>query len=271
MGNYIQLLFENISLEKSEMLVAALSEEGYEGFEEDEHLLKAFIESIKFDAKVVNEIAGNLQVSFSKSVIEETNWNEVWESGFDPVMVDDFVAVRADFHKPVEGVMHEIVITPKMSFGTGHHATTWLMMSEMRELDFANKVVLDFGTGTGILAILAEKLGASSVVAIDYDEWSIANCRENILQNHSSRIKLLQADNAKTQVVFDIILANINRNVILDNMAVLTKQLTKNGVLVLSGLLSEDEPVIRAAVYGAGLKVIKQVLRHNWLCLKASY
>ncbi len=133
---------------------------------------------------MLNDLTSSLQLSFSKTIIEETNWNQVWESNFDPVIVDDFVAVRAHFHEPIKNVQHEIVITPKMSFGTGHHATTYMMMQQMRELDFAGKNVFDFGTGTGVLAILAEKLGAQKVIAIDNDDWSIENADENVKRNN---------------------------------------------------------------------------------------
>ena len=130
------------------------------------------------------------QIGFSETTIEETNWNQVWESSFEPVVVDDFVAVRADFHEPIKGIKHEIVITPKMSFGTGHHATTYMMLEQMGKLDFKDKRVLDFGTGTGVLAILAEKMGAKKIIAIDNDEWSIENANENIKRNNCVAVEL---------------------------------------------------------------------------------
>ena len=181
MNNYIQIEFQEISRqEQSEILIAQLSEIGFEGFEENENKLKhLFLKRILM--KVFLQIyCSSLQLAFIKTIIEETNWNEVWESNFDPVIVDDFVAIRADFHEPIKDVQFEIIITPKMSFGTGHHATTYMMMQQMREIDFTGKTVFDFGTGTGVLAILAEKLGAENVLAIDNDEWSIENAAENI-------------------------------------------------------------------------------------------
>jgi ribosomal protein L11 methyltransferase len=271
MADYTQVIFENISAGQSDILVAQLSEAGFEGFEEDENCLKAFIPSDKFDEAVVKGIAESSASRFSLSIIQETNWNEVWESNFHPVVVNDFVGIRAGFHPPIKGVMHEIVITPKMSFGTGHHATTWLMISQMSSIDFINKQVFDFGTGTGILAILAKKLGAASVIAIDNDEWSITNCRENILQNNVDRIEVIRADTSQLNRRFDVILANINKNVILDNLPALTKQMAPDGVLVLSGLLSEDGPEMVAEAEKAGLQLLDKVERHNWLCLKLSY
>src|SRR5205085_7037613 len=139
---------------------------------------------------------------------------EEWEKNFERVIIDDFVAIRAPFHKPIQKVTHEIVITPKMSFGTGHHATTFMMIQQMQDVDFKNKKVLDFGTGTGILAILAEKLGATKITAIDNDEWSISNANENIKTNNCRNIQLLLSDSPMLSQKFDVILANINKSVI---------------------------------------------------------
>ena len=196
MATYIQLEFQNISLEQSDLLIAQLSEIGFNGFEEEENNLKAFVPIYDFVEAAVNEIAASHHLSFYKSTIEETNWNAVWESNFQPVIVDNFVGIRADFHEPIMGVEHEIVITPKMSFGTGHHATTFMMIQQMREIDFTGKSVFDFGTGTGILAILAEKLGADKVFAVDYDEWSIENAKENLEKNNCFKCVLKKTDNA---------------------------------------------------------------------------
>jgi ribosomal protein L11 methyltransferase len=268
MNSYIQIEFQNISQDQSDILVAELSEIGFEGFEEEENKLKAFIDSKNFDDTLLRGIATPLHVDFSKKLIEATNWNKVWESNFDPVIVDDFVAVRADFHQPVKAVEWEIIITPKMSFGTGHHATTYMMMQQMREINFKNKTVFDFGTGTGVLAILAEKLGAKSIVAIDNDNWSIENAAENIKRNNCAAIDLRLADTAAMDHNFDIILANINKNVILENLEVLTKQLSPDGSIILSGLLLEDEEDIITTSQKAGLKLQKTGTRGNWLLLK---
>lgn len=252
------------------MLIAQLSEIGFEGFEEEENKLKAFIESNNFDETLFHDISTPLHVDFSKTIIEETNWNKIWESNFDPVIVDDFVAVRADFHEPIKDVELEIIITPKMSFGTGHHATTYMMMQQMREINFINKTVFDFGTGTGVLAILAEKLGAKNIVAIDNDSWSIENAAENIKRNDCTAIDLRLANTATMEDNFDIILANINKNVILENLEVLTKQLSPNGSLILSGLLIEDEGDILTKSKKNGLKFLKKDKKGSWLLLKLS-
>ncbi|HEY6505632.1 MAG TPA: 50S ribosomal protein L11 methyltransferase [Chitinophagaceae bacterium] len=270
MSQYIQIEFQHTTTEQLSILIAQLNEMGFEGFEETETGLKAFIPLIDYDEPALNKITSKQKVIFNKTIIEETNWNQVWESNFDPVIVDDFVAVRAGFHEPIKGVEHEIIITPKMSFGTGHHATTYMMIQQMRLIDFRNKTVLDFGTGTGVLAILAEKLGAKKIVAIDNDDWSNENARENISRNNCSLIDLKKATTADVDNSFDIILANINKNVILDNFPTLVKELLSGGILLLSGLLPEDKDDIfhRNSEYSLQLK--QTAVRANWLCIKFS-
>ena len=270
MGQYIQIEFHGISQEQSDILVAQLSQAGFDGFEEGEHVLKAFISSDAYDENLLKAIAAPGGLNFSKTIIEETNWNQLWESNFSPVVVGDFVAVRADFHEPIAGVKFEMVITPKMSFGTGHHATTHLMMQQMEQLDFADKKVLDFGTGTGVLAILAEKLGANKIVAIDNDKWSIENAAENIERNSSLRVDLLLKDSANLQDKFDIILANINKNVILDNLETISRQINPHGYVLLSGLLVHDEQDILTQARNFGFKFRQRAERDNWLLLNLS-
>jgi|KBSSwiS6_1023812.scaffolds.fasta_scaffold00751_6 ribosomal protein L11 methyltransferase len=270
MSNYIQIEFQNISTEQSDMLIAELADYGYEGFEEAGNSLKAFIKENDYDELLLGETAGRYNISFNKIIIAETNWNQVWESNFQPVIVDDFVAIRAEFHEPILSVQHEIVITPKMSFGTGHHATTYMMIQQMREIDFNDKSVFDFGTGTGVLAILAEKLGAKKVIATDNDEWSINNAGENIVRNDCTNIELRLSSEVPSNESFDIILANINKNVILSNLQLLIKQVKKNGILLLSGLLKEDQEDILQAADQADLKFMNILERNNWLGIRLS-
>lgn len=267
MANYIEITFAVPDTDLQQVLIAQLAEEGFEGFEENETTLKGFIPEKDYEAVNVQAIADGHQVSFTTSLIESQNWNAVWESNFDPVVVDDFVAIRAGFHEPVAGVEHEIVITPKMSFGTGHHATTFMMLRQMRQLDFTGKKVFDFGTGTGVLAILAEKRGAADVYAIDYDDWSIENATENCANNQCSRIRLHQADNAADAGKADIILANINKNVILDNLIHLKNDLNEGGALLLSGLLISDEADIVNAARPLSLELKGKEVMNNWICL----
>ena len=269
--NYLQFDFEVQDDEQLEKLVALLSDQGFEGFEEEPQLLKAFIAEHLFkqaEFTQVIEIFENL--AYQKYTVENVNWNKQWEEGFQPVLVDDFVGIRATFHTPMEGVLHEIIITPKMSFGTGHHATTYLMIQQMQELDFKGKSVLDFGTGTGVLAILASKLGASNVFAIDYDEWSITNTHENIEQNGCTNIRIAQLDALPIEEKFDIILANINLNVILPNLKSIVLDSFSGTSVLLSGFLKENESLVVASLAEAGLQYISTLQRGDWILVQAN-
>lgn len=182
-----------------------------------------------------------------------------------PVTVNNFAGIRASFHKPLQSVEHEIIITPKMSFGTGHHPTTFLMIELMQKINFENKKVLDFGTGTGVLAILADKLGATSVLAIDYDDWSINNASENIDANNCKGIITEQRNNIIGISFVDIVLSNINFNVLEENAKNISVILNPGGVLIISGILSGDENKIVAVFVKNGL-VKKQISQNSgWL------
>lgn len=268
MAKYIQVKIENATAEQNEILIALLSENGYEGFEEGDKSLTAFIPESEFKEELLLETLQPFQLNFSKEIIAEKNWNEEWEKNFEPVRVEDFCAVRASFHQPITNVKHEIIITPKMSFGTGHHATTYMMMKNMETIDFGGKSVLDFGTGTGVLAILAEKLGATKVYAIDNDEWSISNGKENIDNNHCHHIRIEQKDNLDELGVYDIILANINRNVLLDNMQSIAKSVKTNGIVLMSGFYEEDIPVLVSTGQTYGLTFGHKSEKTKWCCLQ---
>lgn len=270
MSEYIQILFSEISAENKEIMIAELAAAGFEGFEETEQSLKAFIPRNLYDEQLFQSIISPLHLTWSKEIIKETNWNAVWESNFAPVIINSFCAIRASFHAPIKEVKHEIIITPKMSFGTGHHATTFMMIEQMSKLDLTGKAVFDFGTGTGVLAILAEKMGAGKITAVDNDDWSIENASENITQNHCNNIRLQKAGQVLTGKKYDIILANINKNVILDNMVSLSESLSVNGILVLSGLLKQDEKDIIQSAKNQGLSSKLTTERNNWICIKLS-
>ncbi len=261
--NYIQISIA-AKEEQQEILISILSEAEAIGFEQtDTHLLVYFNED-DFKSYEVNKVLEGY--SFEVNTIPQQNWNAVWESNFEPVAVDEFCGIRADFHPLFENVQHEIVITPKMSFGTGHHATTYLMIQGMRNINFNGKTVFDFGTGTGILAILAKKLGAASVTAIDVDDWSIANAEENFERNKISGIELYLSSIVPSKK-FDIVLANINKNVLLQNAEALKSCVKKPGLLLLSGLLKSDEEEIVSAFKTLGLNKIETRERNNWISI----
>ena len=253
---------------EKESLLVSLCEAGYDGFAEEDNLLKAYIEEENFDINKLNILSKVNNFTYSLNHIEEQNWNQLWESNYEPVLVDDFVAVLADFHEPIPGVQHEIRITPKMSFGTGHHATTYMVLKLMSELDFKNKTVFDFGTGTGILAIMAEKLGADNILAIDYDNWCIENAAENLIRNNSRKITLEKGDTANCKQLFNIQIANINKNIIQDNVEYLSTQGTDNATLLLSGLLAEDETDIDSLFTERGWSKQNVLHKNGWIAIQ---
>lgn len=250
--------------EQQEILISQLSDLGVDGFEQTDFVLIAYFNENTFKSYEVNELLKGY--SFMAKTIEEKNWNEEWESNFNPAVVDNFCAIRAEFHEPIKYVEHEIIITPKMSFGTGHHATTYMMIEQMNDIDFNDKTVFDFGTGTGILSILAEKLGAIKVEAIDVDDWSITNAKENIEKNKCSKISVKLSSQIPNQR-FDVIVANINRNVILNYLSQLSNCLKENCFLLLSGLLTSDETDVVESCSHEKLKLIKRTERDNWISL----
>ncbi|MBW7913630.1 MAG: 50S ribosomal protein L11 methyltransferase [Taibaiella sp.] len=265
---YIQLRLAEPDAEKREILIAGLAEEGFESFEEDAGYLLAYIQAESYTEQVALAVRAMHAGTVHKAEIAQQNWNAEWEAGFEPVHVDGFCTIRADFHAADTNVPYEIIITPKMSFGTGHHATTRLMIQQMKNIDFAGKSVLDFGTGTGVLAILAKKLGAGEVLAIDNDEWSYENTLENIAANKVNGIvvkkgSLELAEGRK----FDIILANINRHILLQYMVQMHHVLPEHGMLLMSGILDADEQIVLTEARHAGFKNTSVFAEGKWLCI----
>ncbi|MBL0182928.1 MAG: 50S ribosomal protein L11 methyltransferase [Chitinophagaceae bacterium] len=265
---FVQLFFSNVDAGKTEMLIALLSNIGYSGFEETDNGLKSYISHENFNEDDLNEITNAVDTAYERSFIKEQNWNATWESSFDPIIIGDFAAIRAAFHQPVQNMKHEIIITPKMSFGTGHHATTYMMIEQMSGMDIKSKSVVDFGTGTAVLAILAEKMGALSVDAIDNDDWSIENARENIGANNCHKINISKADALLTGKTYDIILANINLNVIVDNLPGIIKAAQKGTEILLSGFLKQDEADLIKLLSVFNLSHINTLQKEEWICLK---
>ena len=268
--NYLQFDFEVTAGEKTDALIAVLGSFNFEGFEETDFCLKAFIAEDKLDAESITKITALFpDILYKKYTIENINWNQQWEENFHPVIVRDFVAIRAHFHPPITDVQHEIIITPKMSFGTGHHATTHMMIELMQAVNFEDKTVLDFGTGTGVLAILAEKMGAAKVLAVDNDEWSIENSKENFGQNNCTAIKIVFENSIKTAQKFDVILANINLNIILSNLNTIAAAATENAIILLSGFLKQDEEFIKSALKSNRLQYENTLQRGEWIAITA--
>ncbi len=265
--SYVHLIVHTTEQFEKDMLVARLSELDFDGFEEKDAELHAYVPIEHFQEKPVKDFLDSSQLSFASSIMAKQNWNALWESNFEPVTIDDFCTIRADFHPVDSAVEHDVVITPKMSFGTGHHATTYLMIQEMRSIEFKEKEVADFGTGTGILAILAEKLGSTRVWAIDHDDFSIENALENVERNNSLSVTVEKAAVFSSNDQFDVILANINKNVIIDNLVGLVFGLKRGGKLLLSGLLKEDEHDILMACQAHNVIRVRTVERDKWIAI----
>lgn len=266
---YIEVTFTGVNEEQQDVLVAILADAGYEGFVQAADSLQAFIDEETYNEDELKELAG--MYTYTTNVIAKQNWNAVWEENFQPVIVEDFCTIRADFHNIPVNTTHEIIITPKMSFGTGHHATTQLVMLMMRDLDMKGKTVFDFGTGTGVLAILADKLGATTILGIDNDEWSVENSLENVQRNNCHNITIEQ-NNTDTLPAgtYNVILANINRHILLQYMPQLAAATTAGGTVLMSGLLTTDREIIVNSAISNGLKFLDYRELNNWISLAFS-
>ena len=267
---YIGCYFKITPLQPaSEILIAELEEKGFESFVETETGVEAFIQKEGWKEDLLDQIfilnSNEFQISYTVQEIEQVNWNKEWEQNFKPIVVEDLCAVRAPFHDPIS-LKYEIIIEPKMSFGTGHHETTYMMIQYILNYDFTQKKVLDMGCGTGILAILAGKKGASPIDAIDIDEWCYLNTKENIEKNKCYQISVYQGDvSLLTDQKYDVIIANINRNILLNDIAAYTKTLPTGGSLFLSGFYKQDLEIIDAECQKNGLKRKDFLERNNWI------
>ena len=266
--NYISFDFETTDSNQAEQLVALLSEQDFEGFEETDQHLKAFVKEDLFDETSFKSIEILFpSLIFKRTIIENINWNKQWEESFEPVIIKDFAAIRATFHQPILNAQHEIIITPKMSFGTGHHATTHLVIEQMQQIDFTGKTVLDFGTGTGVLAILAEKLGAAKVLAMDNDQWSINNAQENVLQNNCTKIIIELHDAVPPGQNYDVILANINLNVITASLPAIASIANTGCAIIFSGFFKENEAALVADIKKVGIQHRTTLQKGDWITI----
>lgn len=260
-----------VSTDVREAVMAFFSQLPFDTFEETEAGFNAYLPANRSMADLDQQVkawASQFDYTFDKGFIPAQNWNAVWESNFEPIIIDDFCAARAEFHPPQSGVQHEIVIRPKMAFGTGHHATTYMMMAAMEYLDFENAKVLDYGCGTGILAILAEMLGAKLVDAVDIEREAYENTLEHAALNQCQSIKPVHGTLEDISgSAYAVILANINRNVILDSLWPLHKKLNPNGHLLVSGILLKDRVLVVEKATQTGFTLVKSEQRGDWCCL----
>lgn len=270
--DYIQYSFTITPAEPgSDILIALLADLGFESFTQNETGVDAYIQEEFENEDLVKELSfEDFTFSYVRTLIPKTNWNEEWEKNFNPVYVDDLVCIRAHFHPADENIKHDIVITPKMSFGTGHHDTTWLVSKTMFSIPFANTYVLDMGCGTGILAILAKQLGATKLLGIDIDEWSIENSIENAAINNASDIEFKKGDAAllSSQETFDVILANINKNVLKKDLPAYFTCLKKEGYLLLSGFFTADVEELKQLATTIGFSFEESYNKNEWAVIK---
>ena len=262
----------NFKCDDRDVIIAFLESIPFNGFQETEDGFIGFIADEAYTAEhqlLIKDLQQSHSLSYTLDEIQNENWNQKWESSFQPVVIDNFCAVRADFHEAIPGIEHDIIINPKMAFGTGHHATTSAVMTLMRDMDFKDKQVFDYGCGTGILAILAEKLGAKNIFCIDIEEEAYLNTLENMEENQCHKMVVQKGDISLLTERYDLILANINRNVILDSIPTLFQHLNKDGKLVISGFLTEDKVIVcqKLKEHGFIEKQIKEI--NGWLCILA--
>ena len=270
---YIEYHFIMFPLQPtSEILVAQLGELGFESFTETETGLKAYIQKKELDPVLIDDIqvlnSLEFEISYKVAEIPQVNWNAEWEKNFNPIEVNEECALRAPFHPPFN-VKYEIIIEPKMSFGTGHHETTITMLQFILENDFKEKSVIDMGCGTAVLAILSEMKGATEIDAVDIDEWCYENSIENIERNLCKKILVYQGDASFfKEKNYEVIIANINRNILLQDMEIYSKSLEDNGTLYLSGFYKEDLELITETCNNLGLTFVENKVRNNWIAAK---
>lgn len=265
--------FFPVAPEKAELLLAWLSDLPFDAFEELEDGIAAFLPGTISPAeteKALEPILGELQITCTWELLPAQNWNAIWESHFSPVQVGNFCGIRANFHPSFKDVKHELLIQPKMAFGTGHHETTHMMIAFMEGLEFRDAAVLDFGCGTGILAILAARLGATDIDAVDIEAPAVENTLENAAVNNvQEAIRVYLGDlDAVPERTYQIILANINRNVILQAFPALYQKLQPGGTLLISGILNTDRELVLQAAHTTGFQLISHSERGNWTAAK---
>lgn len=259
--------------EYAEILMAEIAEVGFDTFMENEKGFEAYAEQHNFDKQKLQAIQDKYTpvtpVLFYQDRVEKKNWNEEWEKNYEPIIVDDACMIRAGFHQSEKKYPYEIIITPKMSFGTGHHQTTYLMVKNQMTMDHQNKSVMDAGCGTAILSIMAAKLGAKQVDAFDIDEWSVINGEENIEVNECNNITIQQGkiSDLTFENNFDIILANINKNILLQEMAQYAAYLNPGGLLLLSGFYESDIPDLMTEAQRYALQHVQRDEREKWAVL----
>ena len=274
--NYIEVDFiiKPVTSENREIIAAMLGQIEFESFADTKQGLQAYIQEPLFNEKLMNSTLISIKsaldtLNHTIKLIEDKNWNAEWEKNFDPIYINKDCVIRAPFHKAEPNYKYELIIEPKMSFGTGHHSTTALMIKQMLNIDFSDKEVLDMGCGTGVLGILASFKKAKKVLAIDIDNWAYENTIENAERNNISNMSVKQGNaSLLNKNLFDILLANINRNILLNDMATYVDSLKNGGTLLLSGFYLQDLETISEKAEQLGLTYINHIENDNWVSVK---
>lgn len=270
--NYTEVQL-TVSPDFADILTAELAELNFESFVETDEGLNAYVQEADFDPEALRELVAKYSpitaIAYQINSLEKRNWNAEWERDYEPIEVANTVRVRASFHQPDPAFRYDLVINPKMSFGTGHHETTAMMMEQQLALDFTGKAVLDVGSGTGILAVLAARMGAASVLAFDIEEWAVENARENADLNDCPQITVFQGTIADVDPTtrYEVVLANINRNVLLAEIPTYTTRLQPGGALLVSGFYQHDAADIRQCAIDAGLTPGTALTLRDWSSL----
>jgi ribosomal protein L11 methyltransferase len=265
---YIEIRFFDIPQEDQDILTFLLGEEGFESFSQEEEELRAYIPEQLFDAEKLKQVLAGHPFEYTTVVIPDQNWNEVWERTFSPVEIEGRCVIRAPFHECRPGFQFEIIIEPKMSFGTAHHETTSQMIELMLGMEFIGKTVLDMGCGTGILAVLADKMGAAQVLAVDNDEWAFNNSLENVEKNHSGNVRIQLGGIEIVSGSFDIILANITRNTLLEQIPAYSEMLLPGGKLLMSGFYEEDLLQIKDLAVKHKIVLDDYITKNRWVAAR---
>ncbi len=266
--------FDNTEEFVADVLAAQLGEIGFDSFVKTTEGLDAYILEKEFNeaslSQLISDFPFDAEITFKKEHLEDKNWNEEWEKNFfEPIIISDKCIIHSTFHKDIPKLPYDIIINPKMAFGTGHHETTSLIITEILETEMKGKRVLDMGCGTSVLAILASMRGASELTAIDIDDWCVDNSLENLALNNIKNVDVKLGDASLLPgIQFDIILANINRNILLNDMASYVNCLSKGGLLFISGFYTEDVPILEKKANELGMKMLYFKQKNNWAAMK---
>ena len=270
--DYLEIVLDvsGIGLDVQDMMIAQLNDSGFDSFEQKENVIHAFTRNTKLSIDEFLQLSNSLSFSFNIidfKILEDKNWNDVWESDFNPVLINNCY-IRAPFHDVIKNIKYDILISPNMSFGTGHHETTYLMISNLLQINCVNKNVLDVGSGTGVLSILSEKKGASNIYSLDIDSYAYRNTLDNIKLNNCHNISTYNSDiyGLSSNQKFDILLANINKNILISQLSQYISVMSQDAIIMISGFFDSDFESIHLLALKYKLTLKHDVTKNKWKC-----